>query len=108
VTDAHEGVAYDPVTRPGVANLLEILAATTGGDPRQLAASYDSYGPLKQDAADAVIGALGPIQTRLAAITADRHVVDEALRAGAEKAQAIASKTLIRARDAVGLLPPVS
>jgi tryptophanyl-tRNA synthetase len=108
VTDTADGVAYEPETRPGVANLLEILAAAAGGDPRKLADGYSSYGPLKNDTADAVIGALEPIQQRLAAITADRRVVDDALRAGAEKAQAIASKTLIRARDAMGLLPPVS
>jgi tryptophanyl-tRNA synthetase len=106
VTDAESGVDYDPERRPGVANLLEILAATTNRTPAEVAEEYTSYGPLKSDAADAVIAELAPIQERLAAILADRTVVDDALRIGAEKAEMIAAKTLDRAREAIGLLAP--
>ncbi len=55
VTDNDAEVRYDPVTKPGVSNLLEILAAATGGDPRVLAEGYTQYGPLKSDAAAALI-----------------------------------------------------
>jgi tryptophanyl-tRNA synthetase len=104
VTDTEHGVAYDPEHRPGVANLLEILAATTGQKPSDVAEQYDAYGPLKADAAEAIVEELRPIQERLASIDADRTVVDDALRIGAEKARAIAEKTLERARSAIGLL----
>jgi tryptophanyl-tRNA synthetase len=106
VTDNERVVAYDPEHRPGVANLLEIIAATTGERPDLLAERYTSYGSLKEDAATAVIEAFTPIQHRLAEIVADRSIVDEALRIGAEKASTIAAKTLARARDAMGILAP--
>jgi tryptophanyl-tRNA synthetase len=106
VTDNESGVAYVPDTRPGVANLIEILAAIGGGDPSEIADRYESYGALKADVAEAVVELLRPIQERLAAITADRAIVDDALRVGAEKATTIAAKTLTRAREAIGLLSP--
>ncbi len=37
VTDTETEVRYDPVSKPGVSNLLELLAAATGGDPAELA-----------------------------------------------------------------------
>jgi tryptophanyl-tRNA synthetase len=108
VTDAEAGVEYDPEHRPGVANLLEILAATTSRTPSEVALGYESYGPLKADVAEAVIAELRPVQERIAAIKADRTIVDDALRIGAEKAEAIAAETLDRAQSAIGLLAPSS
>jgi tryptophanyl-tRNA synthetase len=91
-----------------VANLLEILGATTGRPPPTVAEAYDTYGALKADTAEAVVEVLRPIQERLAAIVADRTVVDDALRFGAEKARSISAVTLERARAAIGLLSPTA
>jgi tryptophanyl-tRNA synthetase len=104
VTDTAEGVAYDPVRRPGVANLLELLGAATGGDPEKLATNYDSYGPLKADVAEAVVELLRPVQARLSELAADPGAVAAALATGAAKADHVAAPTLERARAAVGLL----
>jgi tryptophanyl-tRNA synthetase len=104
VTDADEGVAYDPEHRPGVSNLLEILAAVTGETPTTLADRYTTYGPLKNDVAAALVDCLAPIQARLAAFRADPAALDAALRTGADKAHEVASVTLSRAQHAVGLL----
>ena len=38
VTDSETEVRYDPATKPGVSNLLEILAAATGQTPAEVAA----------------------------------------------------------------------
>ena len=65
VTDSENEVRYDPATKPGVSNLLEILGAATGQKPDALAKGYTQYGPLKSDAADAVIELLTPIQAAL-------------------------------------------
>ncbi len=105
VTDTDNEVRYDPEAKPGVANLLSILAACTGGDPAELAGHYTQYGPLKADCADAVVAALEPIQQRFAELQADPAAVAKALDAGAAKAQATAAATLARAREAIGLLP---
>ena len=54
VTDSENEVRFDPENRPGVSNLLEILASATHTDPKQLAAKYSQYGQLKADAGAAV------------------------------------------------------
>jgi tryptophanyl-tRNA synthetase len=105
VTDTDTDVRFDPATKPGVTNLLSILGAATGEDPAALAARYSQYGPLKADAAAAVIEALRPVQARYAELAADPATTAKVLQHGAEKAQEVAARTLARARDAVGLLP---
>jgi tryptophanyl-tRNA synthetase len=106
VTDSETEVRYDPVNKPGVSNLLEILAAATGQSPADVAHGYTQYGPLKADAGDAVIEMLTPIQARYHELMADRGELASLLHKGAEKARAVASVTLQRAYDAVGLLRP--
>src|SRR3546814_15084869 len=55
VTDNDAEVRFDPATKPGVSNLLSILAACTGDTPEALAGRYSQYGPLKTDAAAAAL-----------------------------------------------------
>ncbi|HUF32838.1 MAG TPA: tryptophan--tRNA ligase [Acidimicrobiales bacterium] len=105
VTDTETEVRYDPESKPGVSNLLSILAASTGGDPEALAAGYTQYGPLKADAAAAVIELLRPVQARYAELINDPAGLTAVLGAGADRAQGRAAATLARAREALGLLP---
>jgi tryptophanyl-tRNA synthetase len=98
------GTDYDP-SAPGAANLLSILAATTGGSADELAGNYSQYGPLKADVVEAVTATLTPIQVRYRELAADPGTVAKILAQGAEKAQSVASVTLARARDHIGLLP---
>jgi tryptophanyl-tRNA synthetase len=104
VTDADGVVAYDPVDKPGLANLLDLLAAATGSPPDAVATRYERYGDLKRDTAAALIELLAPLQERHAAISADRGEVLRILSAGAEAARSVADATYRRAADAVGLL----
>ncbi len=106
VTDTDNEVRFDPATKPGVSNLLSILGAATGRDPRALADDYDMYGPLKADCAEAVIELLRPVRDRYAELMDDPAAVEAVLRTGATKAGEIAAGTLARAQRAVGLLPP--
>ena len=106
VTDTETEVRYDPVKKPGVSNLLEILGATVGADPEKLAEKYTQYGPLKTDTAEAVVELLRPIQERYRELESDPGAMDAILHQGAEKAGVIAAQTLERARSAMGLLPP--
>jgi tryptophanyl-tRNA synthetase len=103
VTDNDAEVRFDPAGKPGVSNLLSILAAATGGDPAALAEQYEQYGPLKTDTAAAVIELLRPIQERHAALSADPTALGELLAKGADRARAVAEVTLARAQSAVGL-----
>ncbi|KPI21143.1 Tryptophan-tRNA ligase, bacterial-type [Actinobacteria bacterium OK074] len=108
VTDSGREVVYDPEERPGVANLLEILAACGGGDPEALGAGYSSYGDLKRDVAEAVVEVLRPVRERHREVCADPGYVAGVLREGAERARAMARPTVDRAYRAVGLLPAVA
>ncbi|MFF9203323.1 tryptophan--tRNA ligase [Streptomyces sp. NPDC014986] len=108
VTDNGREVVYDRESRPGVANLLEILAACTGGDPEALAGAYESYGALKKDTAEAVVEVLRPVRDRHKELCADPGHVEGVLRDGAERARATARPTVDDAYRAIGLLPAVS
>ncbi|MFD8274277.1 tryptophan--tRNA ligase [Streptomyces flaveolus] len=108
VTDSGREVVYDRGARPGLANLLEILAACTGGEPAELAEAYDSYGALKKDVAEAVVEVLRPLRKRHQELCADPGYVEGVLRDGAEKARAMARPTVNAAYGAIGLLPPVA
>ncbi len=104
VTDTGTEVTFDPDEKPGVANLLAILAAATGRRPEEVAEGYSQYGPLKADTAEAVVELLRPVRERYHELAADPEAVRATLRTGAEKAEAVAGATLARAREAIGLL----
>ncbi|CAG6396578.1 tryptophan--tRNA ligase [Streptomyces cocklensis] len=110
VTDSEPGVTYDREARPGLANLLEILASCTGKEPAALAAAYDAgglgFGALKRETADAVVELLRPLRARHAELSADPGYMDGVLREGAARARAIARPTVDAAYRAMGLLPP--
>jgi len=106
VTDAGTDVAFDPVHKPGVSNLLQILAAATGRQPADVADGYSQYGPLKADTAEAVVELLRPVRERYDELSSDPDAVRATLDRGARKARAVAGPTLARARDAIGLLRP--
>ncbi len=104
VTDTDGEMRYDPEAKPGLANLLELLAVSTNRTPTEAAESYQRYGDLKRDLADALVELLRPIQKRRAELAADPGAVTSLLAHGSEKAGAIASVTYRRAADAIGLL----
>ncbi|MFO7280427.1 MAG: tryptophan--tRNA ligase [Thermoanaerobacterales bacterium] len=105
VTDSESEVRYDPEAKPGVSNLVAILAAATDRDPHEVAAGYTQYGPLKADTAEAVIELLRPLQERFAELAADPAETARILAMGAEKARKTASATMVRVRDRLGLPP---
>lgn len=106
VTDTKSAVVYDPKTRPGISNLLELLSGTTGQSPTDLAEEFSSYGSLKSAVTASLVETLTPLQLRMQELREDTNFLMHSLYEGAEKARAIASETLMHAKDAVGLLAP--
>jgi tryptophanyl-tRNA synthetase len=106
VTDSDGEVRFDRAEKPGVSNLIEILAACTSRTPQQVAGEYTQYGPLKADAGEAVVEILAPIQHRYHELMGDKAELSRLLRMGAEKARAVASATLERTYSNIGLLSP--
>ena len=106
VTDNDGEVRYDPEAKPGVSNLLELLAVSTGRTPDAVAGSYERYGDLKADTAEALVELLRPVRERREELAADPGAVPALLARGAHKATAVAATTYDRSAAAVGLLAP--
>ena len=109
VTDMGREVVFDRETKPGIANLLTILAAFRGTTIADLEAEYAGrgYGDFKRDVADAVVEVFGPIRTRTAELLDDPAELDRILTASAERAASIADAKLAEVYERVGLFPRV-
>ncbi|MGP5689321.1 tryptophan--tRNA ligase [Glutamicibacter ardleyensis] len=109
VTDAGSVVAYDKEEKPGVSNLLNILAAMTGRQVPELVTEFEGkmYGHLKVAVAEAVVERLTPIRTRTLELLDDPAELDRLLLAGATKAREVASATVADVYQKVGFLPPL-
>ena len=106
VTDSETAIRYDPVEKPGVSNLLEIIALTSGKPIAEVAAGLEGegYAQLKGAAADSANAALAPVQERYNSLSdAD---VDAILADGAARAREQATETMKVVADAVGLARP--
>jgi len=107
VTDAEREILFDPVTKPGVANLLTIHSALSGTPVQALVDGFAGrgYGDLKKELAEVVVAFLEPFQARVNEYLDHPDVLDQVLADGAERARAIAVPTLARVYDRIGLLP---
>jgi tryptophanyl-tRNA synthetase len=108
VTDSGTEIVRGP-DKPGVSNLVDILAAVRGIAPEAVEhemASARGYGDLKVAVAEAVSAALAPVRERYGEIRPDTAAIEATLAAGADKARAIAAATLADVRAAMGVGPP--
>jgi tryptophanyl-tRNA synthetase len=107
VTDSGTEVRYDSDEKPGVSNLLEILAATTRRPVADVEAELAGaqYGTLKASVAEAVVECVRPLQERYAELEKDPGEVARIIAAGAGRARELAAPVVERARRAAGLLP---
>ena len=105
VTDSDAVIRYDPENKPGVSNLLSILSAVKGTTPQEEAQALagQGYGALKEATAQAVIDTLSPIQARYQELIKDKEYINRVLQEGAEKAHAIAFRTLRKVYKKIGL-----
>jgi tryptophanyl-tRNA synthetase len=106
VTDTDGEMRYDRETKPGLANLLDLLAAATGRTTADVAAGYERYGDLKNDVAAALSELLRPVRERRAELERDLPFVHDVLARGASHAHEMAAVTYARAARAIGLLAP--
>jgi tryptophanyl-tRNA synthetase len=90
VTDTDGEMRFDRQAKPGLANLLELLAAATDSTPQKVAEGYTRYGDLKRDLAPALIELLRPVRERRDALDKDPGSADQVLRAGAARAHVVA------------------
>ena len=110
VTDSGREIERSP-EKPGVSNLIEILAVAREVTPEQVEADMRDargYGDLKLAAAEAVVEMLAPVRERYMELRADEPGLERVLAAGSERARAIASETLADVRERMGVGRPKS
>ena len=105
VTDCDGAVRYDPENKPGVSNLMSILATLTGQSFAAIEKDFDGkgYGAFKDAVADCVVEALSPIQERYNRIVSDKAYLQEVMATSAERASKLAARTMLKVRKKVGL-----
>ena len=106
VTDSGSEVVPGP-DKPALSNLLGIYSILSGETVEQIVARYEGrgYADFKADLGEVVVDALTPIQQRIRELEADKTYTLEVLKAGAERAETIANRTLGKVRERVGLVP---
>ena len=107
VTDSGKEVRRSE-DKPGITNLIDMMAVATGSTPEEIEARYDGtgYGKFKEDVAEAVVALLDPIRLRYGELRANQPVLRAILAEGAAKAELIAAETLDVAYERVGFVAP--
>jgi tryptophanyl-tRNA synthetase len=107
VTDSGTEIRRAP-DKPGVSNLIDVLAVARGTTPEAVEADMASargYGDLKAATAEAVIAMLAPVRERYAELRPDEAALEAVLAQGAERARAMAAETLRDVRAVMGVGP---
>jgi tryptophanyl-tRNA synthetase len=108
VTDSGSEVRFDAEAKPGVSNLLTIYSELTGRSVDDLVDAYDGrgYGDLKKDLAEVVVDFVTPFRDRTLELLEDEVALGGILADGAERAAAVAERTLADVYDRVGFVAP--
>lgn len=106
VTDAENEIRFDRQEKPGVSNLLTIFSVLSGRTIESIESEFSGrgYGDLKKAVAEVVDSSLTPVRERTEELMGDPAELDRLLARGAERANELASATLDRVYEAVGLL----
>jgi tryptophanyl-tRNA synthetase len=108
VTDSGSDVRHDPEGKPGISNLIEIMAVATRSSIPEVESRYDGqgYGQFKDDVAEAVVELFAPIQQRYQELRSDDAEVRRLLAVGAEKARDASAPTLESMYERMGFVRP--
>lgn len=106
VTDSIGAVKYSD-DQPGVKNLMTILSTITGMTMEEIEKKYQGqgYAQFKKDVAEAIVSELEPIQKKVKELLGDKAYLESIYKAGAEKANYVAAKTLRKMQKKIGLIP---
>lgn len=107
VTDSGKDIYFDVENKPGVSNLLTILAVITGKSVDQLVNEMQGqgYGKLKTTVAEGLVEFLRPVQERYKELRADQSYLNSVLKFGAEHAIKLSQPTLEKVYEVVGFVP---
>lgn len=105
VTDSIGIIKYTD-DQPGLKNLIDIYSVFADLTPEEIVKKYEGvgYGVFKEELAEIVIDGLKPIRTRFKEIRQDKTYLEEVLKAGDEKAERLAERTMRKVRRKVGFV----
>ena len=106
VTDSGREVVRAP-DKPGVTNLIDVLAVARGVGPEAIEAEFEGlgYGDFKKAVAEGVVQLLSPVSERYQELRPDEAALEAALESGAERARAISGPVVAEVRDRMGIGP---
>ncbi|MBO6010842.1 MAG: tryptophan--tRNA ligase, partial [Oscillospiraceae bacterium] len=106
ITDSGSEVRFDPENKPGVSNLMQIYSSATGRSFDEIEKEFagQGYGSFKTAVGEAVVEMLRPIREESERLLADKAYLQSVYREGAEKASAVARKTLRKVYKKVGFI----
>ena len=106
VTDSEGIVKYNPETKPGISNLIEIYSVVTGKTKEEVEKEFEGqgYGTFKQAVGQAVVDKLAPIQAKYKELIENPEYLESIYKKGAEKAAKIANATIAEVKEKVGLV----
>ena len=103
-TDSEGVIRFDVENKPGISNLLNIYSVLSGTPIPELEKNYEGkgYGDFKKDLVEVTCQTLAPIRARFDEIRYSDELI-QILKDGAQKADAIAQKTMKRVKENFGL-----
>lgn len=106
VTDCETAVKFDKENKPGISNLLTIYCAATGKTITKAEEDFaqQGYGVFKSAVGEAVVELLRPIREESERIMGDKAYLESVYKAGAQRAQYLASKTLSKVQRKIGFV----
>ena len=105
-SDSERCVRYDPEAKPGVSNLMNIYSSVTGKSFDEIEREFEGqgYGVFKPAVGEAVIETLRPIREEAERMIADKAYLKDVYTDGAQRASAVARRTLRKVYKKVGLV----
>jgi tryptophanyl-tRNA synthetase len=105
-TDSGSEVVRAP-DKPGITNLIDMLAAARGVTPDQIERDFDGqgYGAFKQAVGEGLVELVAPVRERYQELRPDEEALEATLARGAERAREIATGTMAEVRDVMGIGP---
>lgn len=106
VTDSENEVRFNPETKPGVSNLMQIYSSITSKTMQEIEKEFEGhgYGDFKTKVAEAVIEKLEPIQKKYKEILDNPKYLEKIYTKGAESARKLASETLNMVKQKIGII----
>jgi tryptophanyl-tRNA synthetase len=101
-TDSIQGITYDPINRPGVSNLINIIRSIRNVDV-QTEFAHLSNKEFKDRVADELVAYLGPIRQKWVELQRESQYIEQVLARGEQEARQIAESTLKDVHRCIGL-----